>query len=306
MNGRAFCAISIEKHVLIVDEPNGAISGLMSQFDHLGYRVIWVPTTHAALTFLKSGAKLSLLVASAAALENGGKEFLARVKELEPRLRVISGVRSDAKQTRSNEAAADTELSEPFQADELRSAASRLLAEHFQLQPAADALTRAALEILGTVGTFRVVGGIFLKANQTVLSDFSAMIPFSGGVSGHLMMSITTADARELHQRFVPSMVCPTLDRLEDLVGELCNQILGRIAARFADHALSIEHTTPIFIRSMGTTLRYRGKQPSLGLELSDEKLRVFTELYLEEFDGSRLALVPSVNTLRPNELHFF
>jgi CheY-specific phosphatase CheX len=298
--------MNIEKHVLLVDEPGGELSALMSEFDRLGYRVVWVPTASAALAFLKSSPKLSLLVASAGIIEQGGDDFVARVKGLEPGLRIIRGVRAETKRGASNRTATDAVVSEPFQAEELKDAASRLLADHFDLGPAANAVNLAAVEVLGTLGSFRAIGNVFLKANHLVLSDLSAMIPFSGDVSGHVMMSIMSQDARELHRRFVPHISGPTLDRLEDLVGELCNQIVGRIASQFSSHALNIKHTTPIFIRSVGATLRYRGRQPSLGLELSDGTVRAFVELYLEEFDGTKLTLTPSTQVLQRDEILFF
>jgi CheY-specific phosphatase CheX len=306
MKAKIASTMSIEKHVLIVDEPEGSLSGLMSEFDRLGYRVIWVPSASAALAFLKSSPKLSLLVASAGVMEQAGDDFIARVKDLEPGLRIIRGVSAESKRAASNRAATDAVLGEPFQPEELKDAASRLLADHFDLGPAASAVSAAAVEVLGTLGSFRPVGSVFLKANHLVLSDLSAMIPFSGDVSGHVMMSVMSHDARELHRRFVPHVAGPTLDRLEDLVGELCNQIVGRIAFHFSSHALSIRHTTPIFIRSVGATLRYRGRQPSLGLELSDGTVRAFVELYLEEFDGAKLTATPSAQVLRRDEILFF
>jgi CheY-specific phosphatase CheX len=306
MKPKVSSTMNIEKHVLVVDEPEGVLSGLMSEFNQLGYRVIWIPSASAALAFLKSSPKLSLLVVSAVILEQESDDFIAQAREFEPGLRIIRGTRADTKRWLSNRAGAEAVLGEPLRAEELRNAASRLLADHFDLRPAADAVSLAAVEVLSTLGTFRIVGNVFLKANQAVLSDLSAMIPFSGDVSGHLMMSIMSQDARELHRRLVPNMSGPTLDRLEDLVGELCNQIMGHIANRFSSHALNINQTTPIFIRSAGATLRYRGRQPSLGLELSDGTVQAFIELYLEQFDGTKLALPPSSEAIQRDEIHFF
>lgn len=303
MKARGDTARSIEKYVLIVDEPGGSLSVVMGELEELGYRVIWVPTASATLAFLEGSPKLSLLLVSARIAEAGDSQFIAQVREREPGLRIICGVRADAPAPPTSN---ETMMVEPFCPKALRKEASRLLAEHFDLQPAADMLSAAALEILGTLGDFRAQGAVFLKANEAVLSDFSAMIPFSNALSGHLMMSVTSQTARELHRRVLPHIPAPTLDRLEDLVGELCNQMIGRIGSRLAEHSLHIDHTTPIFIRSMGTTLRYRGRQPSLGMELTDGRAHVSVEIYFEEFDGSKLGPAVSGDLIRSNELRFF
>jgi CheY-specific phosphatase CheX/CheY-like chemotaxis protein len=307
VKSRRSSVANVEKHVLLVDDPGGTLCGLLSQFNQLGYRVLWVPSASAALALLACSPKLSLLVASVGTEQDRNDEFFAKVRELEPGLRIIRGVRASSSDPMPMGTTTDTLVREPFHADELRSATARLLAEHFDLQPAADAARLAALEVLGPLGSFRVVGNVFLKANEAVLSDFAAMIPFSGDLCGHVIMSMTSRDAQELHHRFVPNILGgPTLDRLEDLVGELCNQIVGGILGRFSTHALNVNHTTPVFIRSVGGTLRYRGRQPSLGIELSDGTVRTFVELYLEEFDGTKLGAPVTAEVMPPNEIRFF
>jgi hypothetical protein len=76
---------------------------------------------------------------------------------------------------------------------------------------------------------------------------------------------------------------------LEDLVGELCNRILGRINAFFAQHAMAIQQTTPIFIHAAGSTMRYPGRRPSFGVQLSNGDARVSLEYYLADFNLSKL-----------------
>lgn len=304
--------MSADKQVLVVDLPNGMLSGVMEELDELGFRVVWVPTLSAALDFMNASPKLSLIVASSAATQFGGLEFLAQVQAVAPHVRMIWGApvdELDVPHTRRGPGLGPNGLiSEPFRSDQLRTAISELLAEHFYPPAIATALQIAALEVLRCAGQFEVEGGAFLVANQTALCDVSAVIPFTGGVSGHLMLGMTNEHATLLHQTLLPSQHPVRVDRMEDLVGELCNQILGRINAFFAEHAVSILHGTPIFIRAPGGTLRYPGRQPSFALTLvrSHSGARVSIEYYLADFDGDKLQ-PPVANRVLPlNEVRYF
>jgi CheY-specific phosphatase CheX len=267
-----------------------------------------VPTLPAALQFIEARPDLSLIIASSAATKIGGLDFLARVRDFAPDVRIIWGAKGDAPSGAKADAKAgspDSLLPEPFRADELRGAISELLAEHFYPTPIAETVKRAALEVLGNVGGFEVEGGAFLVANQTALSDLSAVIPFAGGVSGHLMVGLTNDDARALYQAFLPGVRPIRIDRMEDLVGELCNQMLGRINAFFTERSVSVQHGTPIFIRAAGSTLRYPGRQPSFAVTLKRAENRVALEYYLAHFDRAKLQAPVTTRVLRLGEIRY-
>lgn len=278
-----------DKVVLVVDPAAGALASVMEELDELGFRVVWVPTLAAALEFLASNVRLSLIIASSAARDRGELDFLVRSKELAPDVRIIWGVRPE----RSSAAAApsgssrgpDSLIPEPFDSRDLRNAISELLAEHFYPTPIAEAIKHAALEVLGKTRPFRVEGGAFLIGNQSSLADISAVISFSGGVSGHLMVGLAQSHAERLYRAMLPGARTPRIDRLEDLVGEICNQILGRINAFFVRRALTVIHGTPMFIRAAGSTLRYSGRQPSFAVAFVEpsEHTRVTLEYYLAD-----------------------
>lgn len=299
--------MSSDKQVLVVDTANGALNFVMEELNELGFRVIWTPTLQAALDFMSARPTLSLIIASSAATRVGGLEFLARVRDFAPDVRIIWGANPDAPSTPPSGRTAttpDSLIPEPFRVDELRSAISELLAEHFYPPPIADAVKRAALEVLGNVG-LQVEGGAFLVANQTALSDLSAVIPFSGGVSGHLMVGLTSENARALYQAILPGIRPIRVDRMEDLVGELCNQILGRINSFFTERSVSIQHGTPIFIRAAGSTLRYPGRQPSFAVALAKGETRVHLEYYLAHFDRAKLQAPVNTRVLKLGEIRY-
>ncbi len=280
-----------DKEVLVVDTADGSLSFVMEELSELGFRVIWVSTLDAALDLVRARSQVSLIILSAVATAGVGLDFVPRVRELAPDARIIWGVRGDTPP--SSPPRADLEpdrvLREPFRADELRTAISELLTEHFYPPAIADAVKGAALEVLGTLGGFHVESGSFLAAKQTALSDLSAVIPFSGGISGHLMAGLTSDDARALYEAYLPGVRPVRIDCMEDLVGELCNQILGRINAFFVERSVSIQHGTPIFIRASGSPPRYPGRQPSFAVTLARGALRLSLEYYLADFDRRKL-----------------
>jgi CheY-specific phosphatase CheX len=172
----------------------------------------------------------------------------------------------------------------------------------------AGAVKAAALEVLGAPRPFEVAGGAFLVPNKSGLSDLSAVIPFSGGVSGHLMVGMTKAHAEVLHRTMLPSVRSIRMEGLEDLVGEICNQILGRINAFFATRGVSVQHGTPIFIRAAGSTLRYPGRQPSFAVTLVEpvSDARVDLEYYLADLPRDALQSPDASKVLSLDEVCYF
>ncbi|MDF3066635.1 MAG: Chemotaxis phosphatase CheX [Polyangiaceae bacterium] len=300
--------MSVDKKVLVVDTASGALSFVMEELTELGFGVIWVPTLGAALEFMEAKPSLSLIIASSAATKVGGLDFLGRVRDLAPDTRIIWGATSDTPSgpvSGPHGPGPDSLIPEPFRTNELRAAISDLLAAHFYPKPIQEAVKRAALEVLGTMPGFEVEGGAFLVGNQTALSDLSAVIPFSGGVSGHLMVGITSESARKIYESLLPGVRPLRVDRMEDLVGELCNQILGRINVFFTERSVSIQHGTPIFIRAAGSTLRYPGRQPSFAVTLARGETRLSLEYYLSHFDREKLEAPVNTRVLRLGEIRY-
>jgi CheY-specific phosphatase CheX len=284
--------VRAEQQILVIDQARGMLSGVMDELDELGFRVIWVPTLEGALEFLAGGARLSLIIASAASGRGGSLEFLVKAREFAPNVRIIWGARSNQHETperTEHGGGPDSLLPEPFRPDDLRQAISELLAEHFYPTAVADAIKTAALEVLGSRARLEVEGGAFLVANSSALSDVSAVIPFSGDLSGHLMMGMTRRDAELLYRAFVPGAPSARLDRMEDFVGEICNQVLGRINAFFTLHAMTVQHGTPIFIRAAGSTMRFPAGRPSFAVTLAGQGMRIALEYYLAEFEATKL-----------------
>jgi CheY-specific phosphatase CheX len=278
-----------DKQVLVIDRAQGALSGVMTELDLLGFRVVWVTTFSAALEFVSASPRLSLVIASAASADEGGQDFLSRLKQARPTLPVIWGDRPESTKTRDRGPRPDSLIPEPIRPEALRSAMSALLAEHFYPPALANAIKSAALGALAMGGQFSIEGGAFLIGNRSALSDLAAIIAFSGEASGHLLVSMTSNDTKLLYRRLMPGAHSVPLDQLEDLVGELCNRMLGGINCFFAGRGVVVQQTTPMFIRAAGSTMRYPGRRPSFGVELACGQLRVFVEYYLADFPAKAL-----------------
>lgn len=298
--------MSTDKQVLVVDRAGGSLSGVMEELDQLGFRVVWVTSFPAALDFVEISPKLSLIIASAMAADEGGQDFLEQLKKCRPSLPVIWGVKPGSATKDSRRLRPDSLIPEPFRPDELRSAVSGLLAEHFYPPAIANAIKTAALEALSTLGEFRVDGDSFLSANRSAFSDLVAIIAFSGEASGHLLVGMSEEHARILYRKFAPSVRSAPLDRLEDLVGELCNQILGRVNAFFARRGVVIQHGTPMFIRAAGSSMRYDGRRPSFCVELARPDVRLSLEYYLADFDPEKVRAQPTEKVIELGEVHYF
>lgn len=278
-----------DKQVLVIDRTEGALSGVMAELDLLGFRVVWVTTFSAALEFARESPRLSLVIASAVTAEQGGQEFLTRLKQARPALPVIWGDRPESSTRQYSGPRPDSLIPEPIRPDALRSVMSDLLSEHFYPPALAHTIKTAALAALEPLAEFTVEGGAFLIGNRSALSDIAAIIAFSGDASGHLMVSMSSTDAQLLYRRLVPGARSVSVDLLEDLVGELCNRILGGINSFFAARAVTVQHTTPMFIRGSGSTVRYPGARPSFGVELACGQLRLLVEYYLADFPAKAL-----------------
>ena len=297
--------MSSDRQVLVVDSADGALSSVMDELHRLGFRVIWVPTIAAALEFVIASPRLSLVLVSAAAAQNGGPEFLSGVKEVRPTLRIIWGIRPDVARIRKRRPSLDSLIPEPVQEGTLHETLSALLAECFYPSSIATAVKTAAIEVLGTLAEFEIEGDSFLVPNHSPLCELSSIIGFSGQATGQLLISMSLIDAKALHKNLLPSVIAVPIDRLEDLVGELCNQILGRINAFFSRYSVTLHQTTPLFIRSAGSSVRYTGQHPSFGVQLVSGQISVSLEYYLADFDKSMLLVGVTDQVMNAGEIRF-
>ncbi len=298
--------MTIDKRVLLVGRADSALTGVLDELDLLGFRMVWLTSLQSALDFVKANQRVSLVIASAEAANDGGHEFLREVRKVRPTLPIVWGSQSAAEANDECDPSPDSLIPEPFTPDALHRVISVLLAERFYPTLLAEAIKAAALEALGAVGGFRVEGGSLLVGRPGTESDLASIIAFSGDANGHLMVSLSREHGRILHRSIAPSAEAVSTDRLEDMLGELCNRILGRINAFFAQRDLLIRQTTPIFIRAAGSTLRCPGRRPSFGLELIRGDIRIPIEYCLANFDEKKTLGAATADVIALGEARYF
>lgn len=300
MNGRL--------RVLVVAGADEDPQAIIDQLDSLGFGVVWVPDAGAALAFLRRSPTPCLVVAGEPLRQFEEVDFVASVQRIVPGIHVITGVHTTTHQLLSAGGQARRSVSELPCNDELRRKVAELLAERLYPHIVASAVQSAALEVLGAIRDFRLESGAFLQADRAALSEVSAVIPFGGQLTGHLMVGMTRLSAQALHHVCVPQVASVRLDQMEDLVGELCNQILGRINAFFARHAVSLRLNTPTFIRAAEVVPRFPSGRPSFSVSLvdADDEARVSLEYYLENFEPEQLHAPVSSRALAAGEVQLF
>lgn len=274
--------MSLKKYVVLLDEPEGPLTELVPRLQELHFRVFAVPDANAALELIRAFPKLCLVAVREAFDPPSARELVSKLRELQPLLPLlwIGDARELAKGRRG-----ELFFSECPRADELNQHVERLLCRRFYPEHVVTALGEAATCSLGSFGAHTAIGDPFLKASKTRLADLSAMISFSGDVTGHLVTSCNASVAREACRRLFRSATDYGEDDLADFLGELCNCTLGRLTQHFARYGRSFAFGLPFYITGSGSVLWEEAQHPSLGLELEILGGRLFLELSVNDFE---------------------
>jgi hypothetical protein len=167
------------------------------------------------------------------------------------------------------------------------------------------AVALAALEVLGTVGDFWVTGEGAV-AWPAASPPIRAVLSFNGGISGHLLVTSSGEDAKLLYQLFVPGNWPADVDLLDDLVRELCNQILGRINSFFVMRGVPVRHGLPILLQPSAPAAPAAADPTTLlTLALTNGRARVGLQYDIAEFDPSRLQAPVMGRVIELGSVHY-
>jgi CheY-specific phosphatase CheX len=274
--------VSLKKYVVLLDQPEGPLALLVPRLKELDFRVFTVPDVHAALEFIRAFPKLCLVAAHEALDPPSARELVGKLRELQPQLPLLWI--GDARGLADGRPR-DLFFAQCPRADELNQHIERLLCRQFYPEDVVAALSDAAACCLSSFGAHTSLGDPFLKASKTQLGDLSAMISFSGDLSGHLVTSCSTVVARESCRRLFRSTAHYSEDDLTDFLGELCNCTLGRLNQHFERYGRSFKFGLPFYITGTGSVLWEESPLPSLGLEFEILGGRLFVELSVTGFD---------------------
>jgi CheY-specific phosphatase CheX len=107
------------------------------------------------------------------------------------------------------------------------------------------------------------------RASQVPLYGINATIPLCGeGISGHLSVSASEETLRRLYGRMLPDKPAPSTRLLEDLVGEMSNQLLGGVKQMLTGGGVDFALGVPMMYTGMSCPVRYRSRSGSLLLEI--------------------------------------
>jgi CheY-specific phosphatase CheX len=204
---------------------------------------------------------LSLLVADGAIEDTVYADALRRVREKHPELPIL-WIRPDE----ILESQAPTDAAVAFTGrKEIIEKAEALLSRRFYPAFMVDAVSESTLETLREAyGVEAEFISVSLKLTRNMLGEIIPVLPFSGpGVSGHLVLDAPEGKLRRIHERVLPGKE-PSVHALGDLGGEILNQTLGRLKAKFSRFGVPIELGLPMVVMGKEVILRSRRAAPAL------------------------------------------
>lgn len=123
------------------------------------------------------------------------------------------------------------------------------------------------------------------RACQRPVHEINATIPLCGeAISGHLSVSAPADMLRRLYHRMVPRKAPPSDRMLEDLVGEMSNQLLGGLKGVLTMGGIDFALGIPMMYTGLNCPVRYRSRSGSLLLYIrgNDRADEVAVDLALD------------------------
>jgi CheY-specific phosphatase CheX len=248
---------------------------------------------------------LSLLVADGSLEDSVYAEALRRVREKHPELPIL-WIRPD--ETAETEVPSDSPVAFTGR-KEIIEKAEALLSRRFYPAFMLDAVAESTLETLREA--YRVEAefiSVSLKLTRNTLGEIIPVLPFSGpGVSGHLVLDAPESKLRRIHERVLPKKEA-SVHALGDLGGEILNQTLGRLKAKFSRFGVPIELGLPIVVMGKEVILRSRRAAPALIFDFAVfSSAHLFVEFSLTSMDltGAHIPSESTAEHLMSGELSF-
>jgi hypothetical protein len=273
---------------MVVDTGSGPLSALVPRLRALEYRVMIVNNCADAAELARTFPKLSLVVVNQYVDPTGSRELLSTLRDLQPELPIlwhgdaegIGGVRSERR------------LSPQPLAEEVQNHLQGLLDAQGYSPELVTLLIEAALSSLRGFGAHCCARDPFLKVSRTELAELSALIPFCWTQTwGHVLVGASRDVARRVYARTVSPKPCPGDEDLTDLLGELCNRIVGQFMHYMGPEEADAGFGVPLFITSQGGVLWEAGRRPSLAFEFEGAAGPIFVELSAEGLARRRTRL---------------
>lgn len=272
-----------KRYVMVVDSGGGPLCALSPRLRELRFRVVTVPNVADASDLARSFPKLALVAVNEGIDPSGSRRLLTTLRETQPDLPVLwHGSAAGLARPRS-----EFRLSEQPKAEELRARADEVLGLDGYPPALVAVLSEASIAALSGFGAHCCARDPFLRASRTDLAELCALIAFSGPASsGHLIVGASREVARRAYAATLSTRAEPTDEQLADLLGEVCNRIMGPLMQELAPECAVTTFGLPLFITGQNGQIWEKHPRPSLGLEFEGGVGPVFVE-----FCGSGLKL---------------
>ncbi|MEZ0315158.1 MAG: chemotaxis protein CheX [Myxococcota bacterium] len=293
----------MKKYLLIfVGSGRDELLHLTPHLKALNFEVGWIAQSEQAREVLSSADCLSLVLIDATDTAETERGVVSFIRERQPRLPIIWIQRKGAVPIFSGPPP-DVILQGHVEPDVLTAVAATLLRERFYTRGLVDDLVASVVGIgRESFGTELTPADPVLKSTTEQISGLSTLLYFAGsGVAGHVIAGAAPEYLITLHQRLLPNIAKPTLEQLADLLGELANQVVGRLRSQ---HGLVFDVGAPLLVRGANVVVRQVAGSPALLVSFHDGPSRIDIELCLHRFD-ERLTVRQVTSSLPPGELVF-
>jgi CheY-specific phosphatase CheX len=289
-------------YVVLVEPPDGQLAtNLTPRLQTLGLPVALFSSVEEAESFLQGGQLIALVgIDDALGMENAGS-LLANVRATLPGVPVLWVTREEPSELVFSDATPDKVVAHRSPVVEVIRYADEALLRFFYPDIVVNVLRESIVSVMSsTFKTEGTVARIGLRTNRNLLAYVNGLLPFAGRrTSGRLVVSAAKTYLGELRRRIVPAAAPPSLHEAEDLAGEMCNQVLGRLKGFFWRKSLPVEFGLPIIIRGQNCEVRYKAPHPSIVFDFQEPMGTVHFEFCFDLFDAKELDTA-DVETVAP------
>lgn len=293
---------TIAKHALFIERLTGPLNDLAPSLKRLGYEVRRASDAQAVEALIRSLRRLSLVAVNGDTLKTESARLIATIKNQHPDLPVL-WLTSDTKSVRALPKRPDFVSSDLKKLEERIGA---LVREEFYSPEFVRAILPGIQGVLGEFGLPTRASEPCIKSNLTTLNEVNAFLFFSGdGLAGHVVLSASIGDLTAAYRTQFAKTRFPGHDDLEDLLGEVANQVVGQVKRSMDSEALDCRLGLPHFIRGTNVSFRHKAGAPSLAIEFSGVSNKLQFELCLHRFDGRGIQAKTGEHAMDPGVVTF-
>jgi CheY-specific phosphatase CheX len=147
----------------------------------------------------------------------------------------------------------------------------------------------------------------YLRSSYEPLAEISGMMSFYGHeTNGSVVVSGSPEVMKACCEHILPNAPSSATTQEQDVAGDMCNAIVGRLKGFLEQNGTRIQNTWPITTKGYPMSLAFGSGRISLVQNLSSDKGQLFVELYLDSFDALALRRNVRSRSINTGELKFF